>query len=213
MDGRQHSNDHLPEVTPATLPFSQQNPYSDYEFFERPHGAEEPPAPEYRQHASPALHHASPALSAASPPLGSERATSPSVGDTIDRYSSTRGGALSPSSLTRYSEVGSPAPQAVPAEDKQVYHYQAFPVPENEKGYQPPLPQQSYHQAYQQQSPYPQQYQQSFTQPQAHQQQPHQKKRVCGMSKKLCLVVVGLIALAVIAIAVACGVVFGSKHQ
>jgi hypothetical protein len=42
---------------------------------------------------------------------------------------------------------------------------------------------------------------------------PHRKGRVCGIPKTWFFVLAALVLIAIIAIAVACGVVFGTKHS
>jgi hypothetical protein len=174
MEGRSHSNDHLPEV--AYTGYSAQHPYEDFEFYERPPAQ----VPEYQQYAeSPAL-----SQSGASPRLTSERVGSPPVGDhlQIEPDGTPKERPLSPSS-TRYSEVNSPGLQSVYEKEgeKEVIKNNTYPV------YAPG--------------------------PQSQETEPQRKGRICGLPKLWFFILAILVLIAIIAIAVACGVVFGTKHS
>jgi hypothetical protein len=175
MEGRSGSNDHLPEVhNPG---FSSQQPYEDFEFYERPPAQ----VPEYQQYTeSPAL-----SQSGASPQVASERASSPPVGDHIQigPNGATKDRPLSPSSTAHYSEVNSPGLQSVYEKEgeKEVIKNQAYPV--------------------------------YVAGPQSQEADAHRKGRICGISKMWFFLLAALVLIAIIAIAVSCGVVFGTKHS
>lgn len=175
MEGRSGSNDHLPEVHHTG--FAAQNPYEDYEFYERPPA----PVPEYQQYAeSPAL-----SQSGGSPRITSERASSPPVQDhlQIGPDGTPKDRPLSPSSTARYSEVNSPGLQSVYEKEgeKEVIRHQSQPI-----------------------------YVQG---PRSHDEEHPRKSRICGLSKLWFFGLAALVLIAIIAIAVACGVVFGTKHS
>ncbi len=179
---RQHSNDHLPEVSQVGVPFSAIHPYEDYEFYEQP----PPAAPEYQQHS------ASPHLSSQRSPhltgLGSDGTRSPPpVGEGLEpsRDPNRNSRPLSPSSTYRQSEVGSAGLESVYEKEGQKEVYQSiYPV-----GVVP------------------------YQQPHDPAEQQRKRRRVCGMAMKWCLVLTALILVAIIAVAVALGVVFGTKHS
>jgi len=104
MEGRSGSGDHLPEVAPSR--FSSQQPYEDFEFYERPPSQ----APEYQQYVEYRT-----ISQSASPQPNSQRASSPPVADNLHLGpdGTSRDRPLSPSLTAHYSEVNSPGLQSV----------------------------------------------------------------------------------------------------
>jgi hypothetical protein len=129
----------------------------------------------------------SPALSqpGASPRVTSERTSSPPVVDHIQTGSvgSAKERPLSPSSTAQYSEVNSPGLQSV---------YEKEGEKEVIKN-----------QAYATYAP----------RSQSGEAEPHRSGSICGVSKTWFFILAALVLLAIIAVAVACGVVFGTKHS
>jgi hypothetical protein len=122
--------------------------------------------------------------SGAPPRVTSERASSPPVADHIRTgpIGSARDRPLSPSSTAQYSEVNSPGLQSV---------YEKEGEKEVIKN-----------QAYAAYSP----------NSQSQEAEPHRNGRVCGIPKTWFFILAALVLIAIIAVAVACGVVFGTKH-
>jgi hypothetical protein len=174
MEGQSHSNDHLPEA--VRTGFSAQQPYEDFEFYQRPPAQ----VPEYQQHTeSPAF-----SQSGASPRQTSEHASSPPVGDHLQIRSdgAPKDRPLSPTS-TRYSEVNSPGLQSVYEKEgeKEVIKRDVYPT-----------------------------YAQG---PQPQDARPPRKSRICGLPKLWFFILAALVLIAIIAVATACGVVFGTKQS
>jgi hypothetical protein len=178
-EARSHSNDHLPEVSHVSAPFSAPNPYESYEFYEQ-----HPPAtPEYQQHS------ASPHLSSPqSAGLASDGSRSPppaaeGLEPNLDPNRDSR--PLSSSSTHYQSQVGSAGLESVDEKEGEKEVYQSV----RPAGVVP------------------------YQQPQ-YSSEPERKRRiVCGMAMKWCVVLTVLILVAIIAVAVALGVVFGTKHS
>lgn len=129
----------------------------------------------------------SPALSqsGASPRLTSERASSPPLGEhlQIGPDGTPRDRPLSPSSTARYSEVNSPGLQSVYEKEGEKEVIKNQAYPVYVAG------------------------------PRSHDEEPRRKSRICGMPKLWFFILSALLLIAIIAIAVACGVVFGTKHS
>lgn len=129
----------------------------------------------------------SPALSqsGASPHATSERASSPPVADAIQvgPHGSVKDRPLSPSSTAQYSEVNSPGLQSVCEKE----------------GEKEVIKDQTYP-AYAAES-------------QQHDADGQRKARICGIPKMWFFFLAALVLIAITAIAVACGVVFGTKHS
>jgi hypothetical protein len=183
MEGPKRPNQHLPEVAYPGPRFSAQYPYEDYENYERPSN---PPAQEYQRQST------SPSHFTQSPNLASEHATAPAIGDGLEPCFAPTDQPPPPSSKAPYLEVYSPGQQSVNEREgeKEVYH-KAYPA----TGVALDMP---HHQ-----------------QPTVQTQQPEERrrKRICGINITWFLLLVALIACAVIAIAVACGVIFGTKKK
>jgi hypothetical protein len=120
-----------------------------------------------------------------SPNLTSEHATTPAIEDGLEPCFVPTDQPLPPSSRAPYSEIYSPGLQSVNV------HHKAYPV----TGVALDMP---HHQ-----------------QPTIQAQQPEERrrKRICGINIPWFLFLVVLIACAVIAIATACGVIFGTKKK
>jgi len=126
MEGRSGSNDHLPEVAP--IRFSSQQPYEDFEFYERPPSQ----VVEYQHNIE------SPTISqSASPQPNSQRtstlrASSPPVVDylQVGPDGIARDRPLSPSLTAHYSEVNSPGLQSVDEKEgeKEVIKNTPYPI-------------------------------------------------------------------------------------
>jgi hypothetical protein len=121
MEGRSGSNDHLPEVAPSG--FNSQQPYEDFEFYERPPSQ----VVEYQHNIE------SPTISqSASPQPNSQRVSSPPVVDNLQVGPDgiARDRPLSPSLTAHYSEVNSPGLQSVNEKEgeKEVIKNTAHPV-------------------------------------------------------------------------------------
>ena len=129
----------------------------------------------------------SPALSQSggSPRLTSERASSPPVQEhlQIGPDGTPKDRPLSPSSTARYSEVNSAGLQSV---------YEKEGEKEVIK---------------------PQAYPLYAGGPRSNDDEPMRKSRICGIPKTWFFLLAALVLIAIIAIAVACGVVFGTKHS
>jgi hypothetical protein len=129
----------------------------------------------------------SPALSqsGASPRVTSERAASPPVVDHIQTGpdGTPKDRPLSPSSTAHYSEVNSPGLQSVYEKEGEKEVIKNDAYPVYAAG------------------------------PQSQEAEPHRKGRICGLPKVWFFILAALVLIAIIAIAVACGVVFGTRHS
>jgi hypothetical protein len=127
-----------------------------------------------------------PALShpGASPQMTSERTGSPPVADhiQIEPNRSTKDRPLSPSSTAQYSEVNSPGLQSVYEKEGEKEVTKNNAYPVNVVGSQ------------------------------SEDAGPRQKGGICGIPKMWFFILAALVLTAIIAIAVACGVVFGTRH-
>lgn len=121
MEGRQHSNDQLPEVVEGRVQPNMQHPHEDFEYYEPPQpGA----APEYSQETS-----APPFQSQQSTNPTSERTSSPAAVDYFVQNPPQKERPLSPQSLARYSEISSPGLQNVYGREGEKEVYQStYPV-------------------------------------------------------------------------------------
>jgi hypothetical protein len=127
-----------------------------------------------------------------SPNLTSEHATAPAIEDGLEPYFVPADQPRPPSSKAPYSEIYFPGLQSVSErEGENEVHHKAYPV----TGVALDMP---HHQ-----------------QPTIQAQQPEERrrKRICGINILWLLLLVALVACAVIAIATACGVIFGTKKK
>jgi hypothetical protein len=129
----------------------------------------------------------SPALSqsGASPQVTSERTGSPPAADHIQINPNrlTKDRPLSPSSTAQYSEVNSPGLQSVYEKEGEKEVIKNNAYPVIAAGLQP------------------------------EEAGPHRKGRICGIPRMWFFILAALALIAIIAIAVACGVVFGTRHS